>query len=380
MLQRILIAPDKFKGSLPGPAICELIEKGLLSACPGLRITRLPLADGGDGLLDMVLQYRAAETRTAEVRDPLGRPVSARWLLSEQDGTAYIEMAAASGLDLLKPDEYDCMRASTYGTGQLIREAIGAGVREVILGIGGSATNDGGMGMAAALGYRFLDSRGEELSPGGENLSRIKTIGAPDQRIWEGIRFRVACDVKNPLCGPQGATRVYAPQKGATPAMVEVLESGMRHYAELVEAFTGREIAGLPGAGAAGGLGAGCMAFLEAVLVGGTELAIEYSHAERLAREADLIITGEGRLDHQTLQGKLVSGIAALGKKYDKPVVAICGSLELTPEELREAGITAAFSIVSKPMSLEEAIGEAPRLLYSLSCNIGSLLALRILP
>jgi glycerate kinase len=371
---RILIAPDKFKGSLASTVVCEIIEKGLLSVHPGLRITRLPLADGGDGLLDMILHYRHAVSRIAAVKDPLGRPVSARWLLAEDGRTAYIEMAAASGLDLLDPTEYDCMRASTYGTGQLIREAIGMGVEEVIIGIGGSATNDGGLGMAAALGYRFLDGLGRELTPCGESLLQVERIDSADKRSWEGVRFRVACDVKNPLCGPGGATRVYAPQKGATPAMVEMLEAGMQHYARVLEQYTGTEVAGQAGAGAAGGLGAGCMAFLQARLVSGTDLAVEYSGAEHYAREADIIITGEGRLDHQTLQGKLVSGIASLGRKYKKPVLAICGSLGLSPEDLHAAGITAAFSIVDRPMPLEEAMEDASRLLYSISCNIGSML------
>ncbi len=374
MSLRILIASDKFKGSLASPVVCEIIEKGLLFVHPGLQITRLPLADGGDGLLDMILHYRHARTRLAEVSDPLSRPVSARWLLAEDGKTAYIEMAAASGLDLLDPAEYDCMRASTYGTGQLIREAIGMGVEEVIIGIGGSATNDGGIGMAAALGYRFLDGLGRELAPCGESLSRIERIDTTKKMSWEGIRFRVACDVKNPLCGPQGATRIYAPQKGASPAMVEMLEAGMQHYAKALENYAGRDVAGQAGAGAAGGLGAGCMAFLQAALVSGTDLAIEYSRADHYAREADIIITGEGRLDHQTLQGKLVSGIASLGRKYNKPVLVICGSLGLSPEDLREAGITAAFSIVNKPMLLEEAMGDASRLLYFISCNIGSIL------
>ncbi len=374
MALNILIAPDKFKGSLNSAEVCGLIEKGLLFSDPGFHITRLPMADGGDGLLDMVLHYRKAEPRSAMVRGPLSKAVQAGWLIAADGRTAYIEMAAASGLALLAPAEYDCLHASSYGVGELIREAAGSGVHEIIIGIGGSATNDGGMGMAAALGYRFLDHAGLELSPGGANLIHIDRIDGTGRIDLSGIRFRIACDVKNPLCGPEGATRIYAPQKGAGPGEVESLEAGMLHYSGILERFTGRRLADTEGAGAAGGMGAGCMAFLGAELVSGAGLAIEYSRAEEYTRNADIVITAEGKLDRQTLQGKLVAGIAALGKKYGKPVLVICGSLDLPPDFMREAGITAAFSIVNGPISLERAMQEAGTLLYHASCNIGALL------
>lgn len=397
---RIVIAPDKFKGSLDSFAVCANIEKGLRMAAADLEIIQLPLADGGDGLLDIIARYKDVRIHRAIVKGPLFKPVSADWLLSADGRTAYIEMAKASGLQLLEPSEYNCLLSSTYGTGELIGEAIRAGAEEIVIGIGGSATNDGGIGMAAALGYRFLDAGGEELAPIGASLVRLARIEAPqmpgrqgsgwlesagqatamptarreESTGWQGVKFRVACDVRSPLCGDSGATRVYAPQKGADPLMVEQLEAGMLHYAEVLRRDLGIDVSGREGAGAAGGLGAGCMVFLQAGLVKGTDLVIEYSNAEQHIQVADLIITGEGKMDRQTLEGKLVAGIAALGKRYHKPVVAICGTLELSAAEWKEMGITAAFSIVNGPMSLEEARAHSAALLGETAYNIGALI------
>jgi glycerate 2-kinase len=395
-MYRIVIAPDKFKGSLDSFAVCANIEKGLRSALDdfGLastdfgsasadfEIIQLPLADGGDGLLDVIAHYTDARVHRAVVNGPLFKPVSADWLLSADGRTAYIEMAKASGLQLLKPSEYNSMLSSTYGTGELIKHAIHAGAEEIVIGIGGSATNDGGIGMAAALGYRFLDADGQELTPIGANLVRLARIEAPQSSgerglgpyLREKLGFRVACDVSNPLCGPSGATRVYAPQKGADPVMVEQLEAGMLHYAEILQRDMGTDIARREGAGAAGGLGAGCMAFLQAGLVKGTDLVIEYSKAAEQIQAADLVITGEGKLDRQTGEGKLVAGIAALGRRYQKPVIAICGTLDLSPAEWRRMGIAAAFSIVNRPMSLEEACANAAPLLEGAAYGLGCLL------
>ncbi len=381
---RILIAPDKFKGSMDSFQVCDAIEKGLLLAernpdaagqhvgLPGsgsrptgaaFQIVKLPLSDGGDGLLDIISYYTAAQPRYTEVRDPLSRTISSSWLLSADGRTAFIEMAKASGLELLQPSEYDCLRSSTYGTGQLIGEAIRSGVEEIVIGIGGSATNDGGMGMAAALGLRFLDKTGKELSPSGGSLIQLAQIDRPRTAAWPGIRFRVASDVQNPLCGIQGASRVYAPQKGADPGTVELLEAGMLNYAAVLKKDLGIDLADRAGAGAAGGLGAGCVAFLGAELSSGAELVMEYSRAVEKVQEADIIITAEGKIDGQTLQGKLVAGIAGLGKRYHKPVVALCGTLAVTADDLQRLGVDAAFSIVNRPMSLEEAMREGPMLL-----------------
>jgi glycerate kinase len=401
MLQ-ILIAPDKFKGSLNSFQVCDAIEKGLrqaernrvlsgpsaagvgalsdavgtLSGATGdaFRIVKLPLADGGDGLLEVIRHYTHARTRYIRVRDPLSRTISSSWLLSADGNTAFIEMARASGLELLNPSEYDCMNSSTYGTGQLIGGAIRSGANEIVIGIGGSATNDGGIGMAAALGARFLDKEGKELPPAGGSLIRIAKIDLSQKPAWTGIRFRVASDVQNPLCGEQGASRMYAPQKGATPEMVERLEAGMLNYAALLKRDLGIDIAGRPGAGAAGGLGAGCMAFLDAELVRGVDLVLEYSGAEEQIRQAGIIITGEGKIDGQTLQGKLVAGIAALGRHYHKSVLAFCGQLAVAPEELKQMGIAAAWSIVDRPMTVEKAMRDAAILLEETACRLGELL------
>jgi glycerate kinase len=372
---RIVIAPDKFKGSLDSFALCRIIEKGLRSASTAFDIIPLPLADGGDGLLDIIAHYTGGGMREMRVKGPLFKPVMAQWLLSADGRTAYVEMARASGLHLLEPSEYDCIHSSTYGTGELIAEAIRCGVSEVVIGIGGSATNDGGMGMAAALGYRFLDKAGKELSPIGGNLGLVEKIEVPPR--WGDIKFRVACDVSNPLYGSTGATRVYAAQKGADPRMIEQLEAGMQHYAIILKRELGLDIADREGAGAAGGLGAGCLAFLHAEMVSGARLAIEYSKAEQQIREADLVITGEGRMDRQTPEGKLIAGIAALGRQYQKPVLAICGTLDLPPAEWREMGVTAAFSIINKPMTLETAQAEAEPLLEEAAHCIGALLVAR---
>ena len=371
---RILIAPDKFKGSLTSREVCDIVEKGLRLSSPDMDIISFPLADGGDGLLEIISYYTDARVHKAGVANPLGKLVSSRWLLSSDGRTAFVEMAQASGLSLLQPAEYDCLLSSTYGTGQLIGEAIRGGAKEIVIGIGGSATNDGGMGMAAALGYRFLDEAGAILPPCGGNLIRIRRIMVPEKKPWKDIRCRVACDVRNPLCGPLGATRVYAPQKGADPAMVDQLEAGMLHYAEILKRELGMDVAEREGAGAAGGLGAGCMVFLQAELMRGVDLVIEYSGLEQRVQDAEILITGEGKIDDQTLQGKLVAGIAALGRRYNKTVLAICGTLELPPDALREIGITAAFSIVNRPMTLEAALSRAPDLLQDMAFNIGGLL------
>ncbi|MDP4217227.1 MAG: glycerate kinase [Bacteroidota bacterium] len=368
MIKSILIAPDKFKGSLTSLEVCRAVEAGLRQHAEALTIISLPMADGGDGLLDILSHYTAATSHHATVTDPLGRPVEASWLLSADGRTAFVEMAQASGLHLLTPSEYDPLHASTFGTGQLIAEAIRSGAKEIVIGIGGSATNDGGMGMAAALGFRFLDRQGAALPPGGGSLGRVAKIIGPgrprDAREpagapWPGIRFRVAVDVNNPLCGPQGATRVYAPQKGADADRLDSLEAGMQKYAAALNAFAGGDVAGREGAGAAGGLGAGCMAFLHAVPVRGIDLVFEYSGAARQIEQADLVITGEGKIDEQTLQGKVVAGVAELGRRYGKRVFAVCGQLALTRNELDRLGIERAVALSELAAGPEDSMRRA---------------------
>lgn len=368
---KIVIAPDKFKQSLSSFEVCNAIEQGLRLASPAFGITALPLADGGDGLADVLAYYAPFQKQQEVVQDPLQRPVKATWLYAEKEKLAFVEMAQASGLHLLKPAEYNCAITTTYGTGQLIRAAVESGAEKVIIGIGGSATNDCGIGMAAALGYHFLDGRGEEVAPVGKNLLFIQSIDASATVNLQAISVQVACDVTNYLTGPEGATRVYGPQKGATPAMVEELEAGMQHFAAVVKKEIGIDLTTIKGGGAAGGMGAGCVAFLGAELVSGADLVFHYSNAERHIQQADLVITGEGKLDLQTWNGKLVDAVTRLSGRHHVPVIALCGTLALTAEQVKTNGLTSAFSIVNKPMSVEEAMQNAFDLLRDRACEIG---------
>jgi glycerate kinase len=369
---KILIASDKFKHSLSTFQAIEAIRKGLQQASNSFQIVGLPLADGGDNFGEVMAHYTGAQKQTVEVSDPLFRPIKATYYISGR--TAFIEMAKASGMQLLKPSEFNCMLTSTYGTGQMIGHALSNGVDEIILGIGGSATNDCGIGMAAALGYRFLDKAGKEVKSTGSNMIDIHTVERPEKMILKGIRIVVASDVTNFLTGQNGAANIFAPQKGATPEMVIQLEEGALHLAKVVQTDFGINILDIAGGGAAGGLGAGCVAFLSAELVNGAELVFTYSQAESQIKEADIVITGEGKIDQQSLHGKLLYSISVLCKKHQKPLVALCGTLDVTPQELEEAGVTAAFSIVDKPMSPEESYRNAAVLLEQTAYYTGRML------
>lgn len=370
---KILIAADKFKGSLTSSEACDAIEKGFLEASPRYNTKKLPLSDGGDGILDVISCYKKVTKHSVNVLDPLFRPVKAHYLLSLDDKTAFIEMAQASGLLLLHPDEYNCMHTTTYGTGQLLKEVIKNGVEKIILGIGGSATNDAGIGMAAALGYKFLDKNRKELKPVGKNLINIHTINAENKIPVNGVTIQVACDVTNYLTGENGATKTYAPQKGAAPQLVEQLEEGMINFANVVKKDMGIDVNELKGGGAAGGMGAGCFIFLNASLISGVNLILKYADAEKNIIEADVIITGEGKIDEQTLNGKLVYGISHLCLKYEKPLIALCGTLDITMSQLQQMGLNAAFSIINSPMSIEAARDQTAALLTQAACNLGNL-------
>lgn len=369
---KIVIAPDKFKGSLSSFAVCEAVAKGLLQASSSFQIIKLPMADGGDGLSEVIQQYTQASVQTAMVQDPLGRSISAEWLLSADGNTAFVEMAKASGLALLKKEEYNPLLTSTFGTGQLTKAAVESGVKNFVLGIGGSATTDGGTGMAAALGYRFLDEEENELSPIGKNLIRIQRIDGSKAMALKGIRFQTACDVKNPLYGPNGAAKIYAPQKGADETMVEELDKGLMNYAEVVKKDLGIDVSTTEGGGAAGGLGAGSVAFLKAQLIGGADLVMQYAKAEEHIASADVLITGEGKIDGQTLEGKLVAGIAALGKKHDKKVLAVCGVNEIQNGE--PLGVSRIFSITDETKDLDDAMKNAADYLTRFGEQIGATL------
>jgi glycerate kinase len=371
---KIVIAADKFKHSLSSFAFCKAVKEGLQAADPAFDITCLPLADGGDGLAEVMAYYSSFQKVEETVSDPLGQPVKATYLYSEEQSLAFIEMAAASGLQLLQPSQFNCAITSTYGTGELVKKAIQRGAKELIVGVGGSATHDCGIGMAAALGWRFLDRNGVALKPIGENLLHIHTIDTTARLDLGHVTVKVACDVTNYLTGPQGAARVYGPQKGATPLMVEQLEEGMLHFAAVVKKQVGTDIKNIRGGGAAGGMGAGCVLFLNAAIISGAELIFQYSNAEAHIQKADMVITGEGRLDEQTLNGKLVAAVTKLCHKHQKPVIALCGIVDLPPERWQECGLSAAFSIVNKPMKLEEAMLNAAALLSESAFAVGNLL------
>ena len=367
----ILIAPDKFKHSLSSLEACEAIKKGLLKASKDFTINILPLADGGDGLSEVLQHYLSAKKYLVGVCDPLFRPINSSLLLSKDGKTAFIEMAKASGLLLLKPEEYNCMDTTSFGTGELIKAAIELNVEEIIMGIGGSATNDCGIGMAAALGYRFLDKSGKELKPVGRSLINITAIDRSKVIDFNHVKFTIACDVKNPLYGKNGATMVYARQKGATNGDIEHLEKGMISFSKIIKDFSGKDVKRVKGAGAAGGLGAGCLAFLEAELTSGIDLLLKISNAEEQIRKADIVLTGEGKIDEQTLNGKVISGIGKLCKKHHKPLLAFCGALTISDKELSKIYIKSVFTINNNVISLEEAYKNAEKLLLESAYKVG---------
>ncbi len=367
----ILIATDSFKDALPALEVCRAIERGLQHTDRDVRTIIFPLADGGEGTAGILTFHNDGQIVEREVNGPLFRPVIASYGLSADGATAYIDMAEASGLQLLQPDERDPLKTSTYGTGELVLDAVQRGARRLLLGIGGSATNDAGMGMAAALGYRFFDEAGRELSPTGQSLERVRRIDDEHLKVDPSrLEVTVLCDVDNPLFGLRGAAHVYAPQKGADKETVERLDRGLRRFADVLKEHFHHEIAAEPGAGAAGGMGAGTMAFLGAKLRPGIETVIENTGFEDALREADFLLTGEGRLDGQTLHGKLIHGLCRRAARHRIPVIALCGALEATPGDLEEIGLSAAFSILPRPMSLEEALRETETLLEQTAHNV----------
>ncbi|MCE7069901.1 glycerate kinase [Dyadobacter sp. CY327] len=356
----ILVAPDKFRGSLEAIDVCRAIEAGILLAYPDANVTTIPLADGGEGTAQILTQQARGKTIRIEVNDPLGRSITASYGLSGDGQTAYIEMAAASGLALLPQEERNPLLTSTYGTGQLIKDALDRGVQQIILGIGGSATTDGGMGMAEALGYHFYDKNNVQLPAKGESMHEVALIDETEKdRRLNAVSITVACDVTNPLYGPNGAAHIYGPQKGADPEMVELLDNGLKNLSEIASKTFERDISNHPGAGAAGGLGAGCLWFLNAVLKDGVSIVIEQTHIAERIKDADLVITGEGKVDEQTLAGKVVKGLADFCSINQVPLAVVCGTLQITPEQVRDAGITYAVSILNRPMDLNQAQADA---------------------
>jgi len=361
---KIIIAPDSFKESLTAREVAEAIEKGCRRVFPEAKLVKIPMADGGEGTVHSLVEATAGEIKEALVSGPLGEKVRAGFGILGDGNTAVIEMAAASGLPLVPLEKRDPMITTTYGTGELIGKALDEGCKTIIVGIGGSATVDGGAGMAQALGVRLLDASGEEIPFGGGGLKKLARIDISrlDPRL-KGVKVLVASDVVNPLLGPEGAARIFAPQKGATPEMVEELEKNLGHYAKIICQCLGKDIACLPGGGAAGGLGAGLVAFLEAEIYSGVEVVIETVRLEDHLRDAHLVITGEGKIDGTTLKGKTPIGVARRAKKYSLPVIAVGGSLAEDAHLVYEGGIDALYDIISCPTSLEVAIRQASLLL-----------------
>lgn len=329
IMRKVVVASDSFKGCLSSWQVAEAVEKAVRDVMPGCDVVKLAVADGGEGSMDALVTTLGGEAVSLVVSDPLGRPVKADYAVLD-DSSAVIEMARASGLTLLLPEERNPMITSTYGTGQLISDALDRGCRRFMICIGGSATNDAGTGMLEALGYRFIDSEGNLLTGCGEALSRISSIDVSNVHpALQESRFIVACDVDSPFCGPDGAAYVYGPQKGATPEMVEELDEGMRHFAAVIFRTTGVDVADMPGAGAAGGLGGALRAFMKAQMRRGADMVLDAVGFDQAIKDADLVITGEGRIDRQTLTGKLPYVVAQRAASANIPVVALCGCAEV---------------------------------------------------
>lgn len=355
---KFLLAPDKFKGSIDSIALCDLMRKEILAVHPEAEVLSFPLSDGGDGFEKLIQYYFNTEPVLAPTVDPLGRPITAQYQFSVSTGTAFIEMAAASGMALLKKSELNPMRTSTYGTGLLIRDAIGRGAQHIFLGIGGSATNDGGLGMADALGYMFLDKQGDPLDPCGESLSLVHEIVLPETDVLEDVQFTVACDVKNPFCGPEGAAHIYAAQKGASKEQINELDEGLKHLDSLFMQYFDRSVIDLPGAGAAGGLGGGSEVFLGARLVPGGDYLAESIELEKHVKEADVIITGEGSFDIQSIQGKVVGYVAGVAGRSGKRIRIICGESLVDRRDQSAMGVERLAALVDFAPSKEAAIGK----------------------
>ena len=363
---KIVIAPDSYKGSIYAPEAAQAMREGVMRVLPEAEVVLVPVADGGDGTLETLVETSGGETRAAQVTGPLGEPVRASWGAMGDGRTAVIEMARTSGLALVPAARRNPLITTTFGLGELIAKALESGYRSFILGIGGSATNDAGAGMAQALGVRLLDARGGELPYGGAALASLDRIDMSglDPRAAES-EFSVACDVTNPLTGPEGASAVYGPQKGATPETVDLLDAALAHFADVVRRDVGVEIDRVPGSGAAGGLGGGMIAFLGGRLSAGVDIILETLAFERRLDGADLVITGEGQLDFQTVYSKAPIGVARIAGKLDIPVVAIAGSLGEGFTDVHEHGIEAASAITRTPMTLEDASGNAHDLVAS---------------
>lgn len=351
----ILIAPDKFKGSLGAVEVARALSKGILKKYPHYKVTQQPMADGGDGSIDLLAQLGELTSHQVKVHDPLFRLIDTVYYT--QQGVAFIEMAKASGIALLTKQEHNCLQTTTLGTGEMIRDAIRKGFNKIRLFIGGSATNDAALGIAQALGYQFLDEQGQVLSPIGVNLEKVRSFHKSDLEIdLQSVDFQVVCDVVNPFFGENGAAYVYAPQKGANSQEVALLDQGLRNVHQIFLKEGLPDVQAISGAGAAGGVGGGMVAFFGASLTAGIQLFIDLFDLEAKVKQADVVITGEGQLDDQSLQGKVVGGIGKLCSKYQKPLVVVCGQNKLPDEVAQTSQISQIKSMMDYANSVENAM------------------------
>jgi glycerate kinase len=373
---KIVIAPDSYKESLSASEVAQAIEKGFREIFPDAHYISVPVADGGEGTVEAMIAATQGAERTARVTGPLGQKVNASWGISGDGKTAFIEMAAASGLSLVPPDQRNPLLTTSRGTGELILQALESGATHIIIGIGGSATNDGGAGMVQALGARLTDANGTEIGFGGGCLGSLNTIDISglDPRL-QRCTIQVACDVTNPLVGEQGASRIFGPQKGADDAGIATLDNNLSHYASIIKKSLHVDVKDVPGAGAAGGMGAALMAFLGAELKSGIDIVTTALNLEEHIHDCTLVVTGEGRIDSQSIHGKVPVGVASVAKKYRKPVIGIAGSLTQDVGIVHQYGIDAVFSVLARVGSLEEAFRGASDNIYQASRNIAATLA-----
>ena len=355
---KIVIAVDSFKGCLSSSSIAKAVEEGIFNTLPECEVIKVPIADGGEGTVEALVDATQGKKITLPVHNPLMQPIHAGYGMTGDGRTAIIEMSAASGLNLIPLKPGNIMNTTTYGTGEMIADAIKRGCRNFIIGVGGSATNDAGTGMMQALGVRFTDDTGKEVEKGGKSLSAIRHIDTQNQLPeLQDCTFHIATDVTNPFYCPQGAACIFGPQKGGDEEQIKILDRGMKHLAGLIFETTGKDISYLPGSGAGGGMGGGCVAFLQATISSGIELIMDYLRFDEFIQGADLLITGEGRMDRQTLFGKVPVGIARAAASRHIPVIAITGQVDTTADKaLREAGLSAIFPIHPAPISLEKAM------------------------
>jgi glycerate kinase len=374
---KIVIAPDSYKESLSALDVAVQIEAGFRTQFPDAQYIKLPVADGGEGTVEAMVAATAGKIIKVDVTGPLGDNVDAFYGISGDEKCAFIEMAAASGLELVPLAQRNPLKTTSYGTGELILHALNKGVKHIIIGIGGSATNDGGAGMVQALGVKLLDKQGQQIGFGGAKLTELATIdiNALDPRI-EQCQIDVACDVTNPLTGSEGASAIFGPQKGATPDMITQLDEGLLHYASVINRYLDIDVDQVEGAGAAGGLGAALLAFCGATLSPGIDIVTDALGLDALVRDATFVITGEGRIDSQTIHGKVPIGVARVAKRYNKPVIGIAGSLTDDVDVVYEHGLDAVFSVIYTICTLEQALDNAADNVFKTARNIAATLAI----